>query len=243
MGDGIWASVCEGFAENNFNALATVLRASPGQLSILSSSQSLLGCWLQLWSEKLVRYFGSRKRLVLTFVGLQALSLLLIFIATALNAGAYTFMALVLLFVAFGSTGGAIWSSWVSDLLPSRRRGFCFGVRNQRTYPLSALSILAAGFILQSLDHALGPQYGTRVAFCTVFLFGFGAKLLSLRHYKKQLKNSNLSPGLCPRSSIFGCGPSFVRSDQVAIKAVLRSALPFGNMQKSKIAFTPLSGP
>jgi len=186
IGDGIWASVCDGVAESNFTAFATALSASPGQLSVLLSSQSLLGCWLQLWSEKLIFFFGSRKRVVLTLVSLQVATLATMILATFFEAGPLAFMGLMLLFVAFGSTSGAVWNSWISDLLPARRRGYCFGVRNQRTYPASSLALVAAGAILLSIESALGGGRGTQIAFCVIFFIGLTAKLLSLRHLALQ---------------------------------------------------------
>jgi MFS family permease len=180
--DGIWASVCEGFAESNFNAFATALSASPHHLSILTSSQSFAGCWLQLWSEKLVGIVGSRKKLVLICVSLQIIFLGGMAIVALGGFSSWIFMALTLLFTAVAGLSGPVWSSWVSHLLPSKRRGLYFGIRSQRTYPAQFASLLLGGLILQNVEASWAGTRGIQLAFVVVFLLGLVAKLLSLRN-------------------------------------------------------------
>ena len=186
VGDGVWASICEGIAENNFMAFGTAISASAGHLSLLTSYQSLMGCFLQLWSEKLIQIFGSRKRLVVTCVSFQSAVLASMALAALAGATVTTFFAMALAFTAFGGFSGAVWNSWVSELLPSRRRGFCFAVRNRRTYPSSFAAMLIAGLILQRLSSAFPGVSGMRWGFFTVFSIGFVAKVLSARHLSLQ---------------------------------------------------------
>lgn len=184
--DGVGASVCEGFAETNFQAFTTTLHGTADQLGMLSSLQNLTACWLQLWSEKLVNRLGSRKRLVVLCVSAQVAILALMFAGTIQGLGVFAFMALMLAFSAIGGLSGPVWSSWVSELLPSRRRGFCFGVRNQRTYPAQFAALIAGGLILQQIERLFGGARGTQIAFCTVFAVGLTAKVFSLHHLTRQ---------------------------------------------------------
>lgn len=180
--DGLWSSVCDGFAENNFSPLAVFLSASAAQIGAFSASQQLLGCWLQLWSEKLIKFFGSRKRLVLFCVSLQSVFLGLMTIGVYKGWGFGAFFIFAVLFTAFGSLSGPAWNAWVSDLLPGKRRGACFAVRNQRTYPASFISLVVGGILLDLVS----KKFGGELAFCLVFFIGYVAKLCTLNHLVQQ---------------------------------------------------------
>lgn len=193
--DGIWATLCEGFAESNFAAFAIRLSASSTALGVLASSQSLLGCWLQLWSERLVWLVGSRKRLVLGCVLLQCAFLGAMVASVCFGVGALGFMALCFGFTGVGSLNGAIWSSWVSELLPARRRGFCLGLRSQRTHPANFAAVLVAGLVLQQVVGFWGGDArAVQIGFVIVFGIGFLAKCLSLRHLAMQPEGRLVQP-------------------------------------------------
>ncbi|OFZ21006.1 MAG: hypothetical protein A2X94_06640 [Bdellovibrionales bacterium GWB1_55_8] len=182
VGDGVWASICEGAAETNFHSFASTLTPFPQYISYLSSSQNFAGCWFQLWSDRLVKLAGGPKPLVLTGVSLQAVTLFLMVFMALSNAGLLPFMIAMFIFTALGGLAGPVWNSWIASLLPRRRRGFCYGVRNQRTYPAQFLALLVGGGLLQFLTPTATGIKGMQIAFCAVFFLGFAAKLLSLRH-------------------------------------------------------------
>ncbi len=184
--DGFWASICEGFAENNFNIFSGLLSATSGDLSILASSQNISNCCLQLWSEKLTSISGSRKRLVLICVSLQAITLGFMATYTINGKSASVFMALSLVFCILGSFSGSIWGSWISDLLPPYRRGYCFGIRNKFSYPTQFLAMILGGYLLQAIPNKSGSHQSGQLAFCLVFLIGLIAKLFSLYHLFSQ---------------------------------------------------------
>jgi MFS family permease len=192
--EGIWSSACEGFAEANFNAFSTFLMTSSDKISYLSASQNLTGCWLQLWSEKLVNYLGSQKRLVLICVSLQVFILALLLPMISLGISPCTFMGFVLAFGALGGLSGPVWNTWTSQLLPKKRRGFCFGIRNQRTYPAHFISILIGGFIIQKLELTLFGTQASQYGFLAVFGFGMVSKVLSLKHLWSQPETPFIRP-------------------------------------------------
>ena len=180
--DGLWSSACEGIAESNFAPFAVLLEASAAEVGFLTSMQQLLGCWLQLWCEPLIALLGSRKRLVLWCVIFQSAMLALMIVGAFEKWGLLFFSALSIVFTGFGALSGPAWNTWVSDLLPPRRRGVCFSIRNQRTYPVSFLSVILGGFLLDRL----GSDVGVRMAFCAVFSIGLFAKISALRHLSLQ---------------------------------------------------------
>ena len=194
VGDGIWASVCDGLAESNFNAFATALSASVSHISYLTSSQNLVGCWLQLWSEKLVKKTGSRKRMVLLCVSLQIATLATMLLSALCGVRAVLFMVLSLIFTVLGGLSGPVWSAWVSELIPSQRRGFCFGIRNQRTYPAQFVALLLGGLVLQNFSELFSGNRSTQIAFSAIFLFGMIAKSISLYHLFLQPETHSVLP-------------------------------------------------
>lgn len=180
--DGLWSSSCEGIAESNFSAFAVFLSATAAQVGWLTSIQQLSSCGMQLWTEKLIGLFKSRKRLVLFCVMIQITALILLVAGTIADWGIGSFCALSIAYTAFGSLSSPAWNSWISDLLPARRRGTCFALRNQRTHPASFIALVAGGCILDAFTHG----FGGRIAFCAVFAAGLFAKLSALRHLSWQ---------------------------------------------------------
>lgn len=185
--DGLWSSISEGFAETHFNSFATLLSATSDQLSLFVSGQSFATCGLQLWSDHLLKIFKSAKLLVLLCVGLQILILLSsTFILFTFGMNAYCFMILATLYTAIGGLSGPVWSSWVSDLIPDKRKGLCFGIRNQRTYPASFISIILAGLALEKLELWFHGKLALHFAFCSIFMVGVLAKAFSFYHLYRQ---------------------------------------------------------
>lgn len=199
--DGVWASICDGFAESNFTVFATTLAATASHLGLLSSSQCFTGCWLQLWMDKFLNRSGSHKNLVVFCVKLQAFLLLCMIIESILSNNVYLFLCLVLIFTIVGAFSGTAWALWISDLLPSGRRGYCFGLRNRYSYPAQLIAIIAAGAFLKSAGNTWSMNHRfAHLPFCLVFLIGFFAKLLSLRQLKFQ-------PGTALQISQVSIGP------------------------------------
>src|SRR3989344_2140532 len=69
--DGSFASAMVGFGESFFSAFAIFLKASNFQISLLGSLPRAMGSFVQLYSSKLLKIFGTRKRFLCFFVLLQ----------------------------------------------------------------------------------------------------------------------------------------------------------------------------
>ena len=66
--DGSFASAMVGFGESFFSAFAIFLKASNFQISLLGSLPRAMGSFVQLYSSKLLKIFGTRKRFLCFFV-------------------------------------------------------------------------------------------------------------------------------------------------------------------------------
>ena len=185
--DGLWAALSEGVAENNFLSFATYLQATPRALGVLVLLQHLVGCAAAFFGETFVRMVQSRKTLVLLGVAFQSFTFLLILGEIIRGPQCEVFLFLVLLFTASAGIAETIWSTWMSDLLPYRRRGYCFGIRHQKTWFIQFVSLIVGGFFL---NWASSQQGGSRAAvywaFGGVFAVGALAKYLSFLNLRLQ---------------------------------------------------------
>jgi MFS family permease len=186
--DGVWASVCEGTADTHFGAFAVALGASASRIAWLASAQQLAVCALQLWGERLTTLAGGRKRFVLACVAAQVACLGAMAAGALAGWGLGGFFALTVAYFAAGGVSGPAWSAWVGELLPSRKRGACFSVRNRWVYPASFLSIVLTGLWLERAGADAGPSRllasgvsRTGLAFFVVFAVAAAARLASLR--------------------------------------------------------------
>ena len=155
--DGSFASAMVGFGESFFSAFAIFLKASNTQIGLLGSLPQTIGSLIQLFSSRLIKLFGSRKKFLCTMVLLQAL--LYIPIAFVFFFGEFSVSYLILfivLYFAFGMIASPAWSSWMGDLVSADDRGNYFGKRNTIAGFVSFFSLLTAGYILQHFSENLG---------------------------------------------------------------------------------------
>ncbi len=200
--DGFWSSICEGSAESNLPAYATsLLQATPPQLSFFLAAQSFLGAALQFWSEQFVLLFKRQKRVVLGCVTLQLCILAFILFRILNEISPYTFLFLTFFYNTVGSLSSSVWNSWISNLLPEKRRGFYFGARNRKAYLANFFSVLAAGVLLQKGEAFFNQgKLGLQFAFFGVFALGLFGKILALRHliWQPEAKFHPVSPKHSP---------------------------------------------
>ena len=184
--DGTFYSMMVGFGESFFSAFAVFLRASNIQLGLLGSLPQAVSSFLQLFSNKLIALFGSRKRFVVAFAFLQ--SLMYIPIALVFFFGEFRVFHLILfisLYWIFGAVLGPAWTSWMGDLVDEDKRGHYFGVRNKVTGFASFVSLLLAGFILQRFSDGTAYQY---IGFLTLFSFAFLFRVISVIYLTKKFE-------------------------------------------------------
>src|SRR3989344_9482063 len=144
-----WAAMV-GFGESFFSAFAVFLKATNFQLGLLGSLPQAFGSILQLLSERLLKFFGSRKRFVCTFVLLQAfmyLPIMLVFFLGTFKI--YHLILFISLYFIFGMIPSSAWSSWMGDLVSGEERGKYFSRRNSIAGFISFITLLISGYILQ----------------------------------------------------------------------------------------------
>jgi len=180
-----WAAMV-GFGESFFSAFAVFLKATNFQLGLLGSLPQALGSVFQLFSDRLLKFFNSRKKFVSIFVLLQALMYLpivLVFFLGDLNV--YFLILFICMYFIFGMIIGPSWSSWMGDLVSEEVRGTYFGRRNTIAGYISFFSLLTAGYLLERFTGDIKTQYlGFLVIFILALLFRFVSFLYLCAKYE-----------------------------------------------------------
>ena len=182
--DGAFAAVMIGLGESFFVAYSLFLKATPLQVGLLSSLPQGLGSLLQIFSNRLIRAFGSRKRLVVAAALLQGL--MYVPVAMVFFLGEFRVRHLILftcLYWTFGMILGPAWNSWMGDLVSDDRRGAYFGRRSKITGTATFAAVLAAGYILQQFGGSDRTQY---IGFLLIFLLALASRVVSVMFLLKQ---------------------------------------------------------
>lgn len=177
--DGAFWAAMVGFGESFFSAFAVFLKATAFELGVLGSLPQLLGAAVQLWTTRLIIFFGNRKRLVLAGAVLQALTLIpiaLLFLLPRFNVP--LLIIVVCLYFIFGQIVSPAWSSWMGDLVEEERRGRYFGQRNKIIGIVTFLGLLLGGFLLQHYKNGMHAETAY-LGFSLLFLLAFVARIIS----------------------------------------------------------------
>ncbi len=176
MRDGAAFSVMTGFGEQYFSPLAIELGASTLGVGLLASLPQFLASLPQLYTSKFMAYVKSRKRTILIFVMLQALTWIPLMLIPVLGFAHSVLLLIssVTLYFIFGQFIVPVWNSLIGDLVDEDMRGKFFGMRNMITGATAFLSLFVAGFIL-SLFREEDILYG----FVSIFFVAFIARLVS----------------------------------------------------------------
>jgi MFS family permease len=182
--DGVAFSIMFGMSDSFFQALGIQLGASSVVLGLVKALPVALGSVSQLFSGQLAARFKSRRRFISLFAFLHALMFIPIFLSWFL--GAWRVAALLLFVVlanVFFMLPIPLWSSWMGDLMDERTRGAYLGRRSSISNVMTFPSMLAAGFILQSLTAAERPFLGFAIIFSVAFVArSFSAWFLSRKY-------------------------------------------------------------
>lgn len=175
--DGTFCSAMIGFGESFISAFAVFLRANSIQLGLLGSLPQTISSLLQLWSNWMIRLFGTRKRFVCTFSFLDAV--MYVPIALVFFFGTFRVYHLILfvcVYWTFGTLIGPAWNSWMGDLVDEKERGTYFGQRNRIGGFTTFVSFLIAGYILQRFSTGTTAEY---TGFCMIFGLALLSRILS----------------------------------------------------------------
>ncbi|MFH0875866.1 MAG: MFS transporter [archaeon] len=186
--DGVFYSAMVGIGESFFSAFAVFLKATSFQLGLLGSLPQLLGALSQLFSNKILDFTKSRKKVVLIGAFLQGLMYLPI--ALVFFFGRFQVFHLVFficLYWIFSSVISPAWNSWMGDLVPENSRGSYFGKRNKFAGFASFFAFLIGGFILQRIGKEIPDAY---VGFALIFGAALAFRMISVIYLSKKYEPS-----------------------------------------------------
>ncbi len=182
--DGSFNAMKVGFGESFFSAFAVFMRSNNIQLGLLSSLPQALGSLSQFLTNKLIRIFGSRKRLVCTGVLLEALMYIpiaLVFFFGDLRV--FHLIAFVSIYWVFGAIVSPAWNSWIGELVDENGRGSYFGKRNRIIGLVSFLSLLTGGYVLHNYADGTLTQY---IGFLSIFTIALISRVGSFIYLSKK---------------------------------------------------------
>jgi len=182
--DGACYSLMVGFGESFFSAYAVFLRANTLVLGALGTVPTALRSILQIYSERLIAVFGSRKRAVTTFAFLEALMYLPILLAYFVSD--FSIPALLIAVCSYWVFSGLvspIWSSWMGDLVSVNERGSYFGRRNKINGIATLASMIAGGFILRWFGRGSTDEY---LGFVLIFSLALVCRIISVSYLMRQ---------------------------------------------------------
>jgi len=173
---------------------ALALNASSTQVGILSSFSTFLYQLSQLFGVKMMEKY-SRKKIVLYFVFLQALTWLFVAgIAIAVwknlfvNCSIWLLIIFYSLLMAFGGISHPPWFSWMGDLVPKEKKGAYFGKRNKIISSIGIIAALLAAFFLDYFKTKGYVLLAFSILFALAFLFKFISYLFLRKQYAPQFK-------------------------------------------------------
>jgi len=185
--EGSFASIMYGLGDYYIIPYALALNANNFQIGLLKSFSGLLPPISQLYGSKLMEKF-SRKRIILTYISLQALTWLPIIFLSLLfwksllvSYLPYFLIAFYTLYAIFGSIATPAWFSLLGDIVPDNIRGKYFGKRNRITGAVGLVSTLTAAFLL---DFFKTKGY-VLIGFSILFFLASIARLISAYYFKK----------------------------------------------------------
>ncbi len=150
--DGIFASCMSGMTGDYVAPFALALRASVGQIGILSASTSLVSSLIQLESARLTEIFKSRKRVIVLFVILHILTLFpaafIPYLFTEGTAAVWALIACITLTTSFSALAAPAWASLMAEYIPMAHRGAYFGWRNKIMIAVTVIGSFISGLIL-----------------------------------------------------------------------------------------------
>ncbi|MBI4448273.1 MFS transporter [Candidatus Woesearchaeota archaeon] len=182
--DGAFYSAMVGFGESFFSAFGVFLKATNLQLGLLGSLPQTLGSLSQLYSNRLLKLFKSRKKLVCWGAFIEALIYIPIILAFFFGKFKVPYLIFfVCLYWIFGAIIGPAWSSWMGDLVNEKERGSYFGRRNRIAGFIAFVSFLIAGYILQRFSNGTTSEY---IGFAIIFVVALIARVASSVYLTKK---------------------------------------------------------
>ncbi len=173
--DGSANAAMAGFTQEYVSPFALALNATMLQMGLLSSVPNFVMALAQLVAPRLEELAGSRKRVILPFVFMQALMWLPILFIPCLapTNKAWWLICLVTVSTIVGSLANPSWGSMMADLVPPGNRGKFFGMRGKICGTITLIFSFGGGIILQRLSGSI------MVGFYVLFIGAATFRLIS----------------------------------------------------------------
>jgi len=181
--DGSAYNVMYGFGEQYITPFALKLGASSSDIGIISSVPSFIGSLFQVVGAKLTDKYHSRKKIVTTFVMLQAIMILPLFIVPFLTKSILLLTIIFALYLMCSNAGGPGWNSWIGSVIPENERAQYFSKRNKITLIFLLTSVLFAGIILNYFS-----DVNIWIGFAILFGISFFGRMVSWYYLTKQFE-------------------------------------------------------
>lgn len=184
MLEGAFAITMVALVEAFYVPYLHAMGATPLQLGLGVSLPALMSAFVQLCTSWALHQTGSRRKLAVATCLVQAGCFVPFGLLCHLQTPGHIWLAIAAFLVSAtaGNLGAAAWADWMADLVPSRRRGKFFAMRNRVLGGMQLVVAVAAGCFL---DHALGKVL---IIFTIIWLVCFFARcvsgLLNLRMYE-----------------------------------------------------------
>jgi MFS family permease len=173
--DGAASAATTGLTQDYIAPFALALKATSTQIGLLTSIANLAAALFQLKAPAILRRAGTRKRMILPVVLVQALLWAPLALIPFLFSGhsMWGLTAIFTLIIVFGSLANPAWGSLMTDLVPVRKRGRYFGNRGRICGFTTLAFAFVAAFILWLFGHQLF------IGFTTIFAMALSFRLIS----------------------------------------------------------------
>ncbi len=186
--EGTAGSFSQGIASTYISPFALALKATDFQIGLLSAVSGLVMPLSELVGSKMM-LTQSRKKIVLKFILLQALTWIpLAFLTFLLWKGLFlsylpiALISLYALFVAWEGLATPAWFSWMGDIVPEKDRGKYFSIRSIFTNSIGLLAVLIGAIILDLFE----TRGFATIGFTIIFTLAFFSRTISWIFFRKQ---------------------------------------------------------
>ncbi len=194
VAEGSFASVMQSAFDQFIIPFAVVLNASVAQLGFIRAFPQLGSALVQLLVPGFATRFGSKKRIIVAVVAMQA-TMWVLLVATALwIKNVYALIFAATLIAVFGGFAYPLWSSWMGDLTSKHDRGRYFSQRNQFIGGVSFAAIIVFGLMLDHFEGAGRVFIGFAILFSIAMASRFISAVLLARMHEPLCAKAEESP-------------------------------------------------
>ncbi len=175
--------VSQGVTSTYIIPFAVALNVSPLMTTLVSFLPDLVGSTLQLMVNSLMSIFQSRKKMLVVFALLEALTWLPLIIAPYIGSKILLILIALILNSILQNMIDPLWSSLMTDIVDEHQRGRYFGKRMKALGMVTFISTAAAALIL-----GFSANVNIFIGFSILFATAFITRLIST-YYLTRIKD------------------------------------------------------